>query len=175
MELKIKGHESIEGLIKGENYRQYDVVLFTNSNKSAPRIIETHAKDLIHFAKDDCDQDSEKYGWKAMTEDDVRKLLDWTKDRERIICCCHAGVSRSSATAYVLACREWGPEAALTVLRPFKHWPNRLIVHLGAIVLGDRKVWEMFRKWQLDNTGVDPRQDFGGIYLKWERENELPS
>jgi predicted protein tyrosine phosphatase len=175
MELKIKGHDTIEGLIKGDNYRQYDVILFTNSGREVPPMIRTHAKNLIHFSRDDVDHDDERRGWSAMKEEDVKKLLEFAKDKERLICCCHAGVSRSSASAYIVASQEWGPEAALTVLRPFKHWPNRLIIHLGSIVLGDRKVWDMFVKWQKDNTGVDPHSDFGGVYLKWQPEIKLPS
>jgi predicted protein tyrosine phosphatase len=173
-EIRIKGHEpgcGAEGLLKGDGYRKYDVVLFTNSDREPPRFVETHAKDHIWIPRDDCEEDNEKYKWKAMTLEDMQNVLKWTEGKNRICCCCHKGVSRSSATAYVVASRVWGPEAALSILRPYKHWPNRLIVHLGAVALGDRKVWDMFVKWQKKGTGVDVIKDFDE---PWNRLQELP-
>ncbi len=157
MEIQIKGHETIQGLIK-EQYRQYDVVLYTNSDYEVPRMIETHAKEMIHLPYDDVD-------WARHTQVApdlamVNRFLEWTKDRKKLISCCHAGVSRSSATAYIIASREWGPKVALSILRPHKHWPNRRIVWFGSVALENPEIWDVFVNWQKTNTGLDPSQNF---------------
>jgi predicted protein tyrosine phosphatase len=156
MELHIKGHETIGGLLK-ERYREMDVILFTNSDYPVPRHIETHCKEMIHLPVDDVD--FARKTQVAPSLEIVQKALEWAKGRDKLISCCHAGVSRSSAMAYLLACREWGPKVALSVLRPHRHWPNRLIVHLGSQVLNDPTIWETFVEWQRKETGLDPSQN----------------
>lgn len=169
MEIQIKGHETIVGLLK-EQYRQYDVVLYTNSDYPVPRFIETHCKEMIHIPVDDVD--FPRKSQVAPSLESVKKVLDWTAGRDKLISCCHAGVSRSSATAYLIAAREWGPKVALSVLRPHKHWPNRLIVHLGSQLLNDPLIWKTFVEWQTKETGLDPSQN-GGWPLANPAQNKL--
>ncbi len=155
-EIYIKSHNSVLGFLKS-HYREFDVVLYTNSNYEVPRSFETHSKDLIHFPIDDIDRPTTtKIGPNL---DHIGQLLDWAKDKERIVCCCHAGVSRSSATAYLLAAREWGAETGLSVLTR-KHWPNRLIVYLGSVVLNNPDIWNTFVKWHTKERNRDPSKDW---------------
>lgn len=162
MEIHIKGHDTIQGLLK-EEYRKFDVVLYTNSDyQTLPdrlRFIETHCKELVHLPVDDVDFPRKTQV--APSLESVKKALDWSQGRDKLICCCHAGVSRSSATAYLIAAREWGPKTALCVLKPQKHWPNRMIVHLGSQLLNDPLIWDTFVDWQKKETGIDPSQNGG--------------
>lgn len=156
MELHIKGHDTIGGLLK-ERYREFDVVLFTNSNCEIPRHIETRCKDLLHICVDDIDfQMKNKV---LVTLEQIKEALAWVENREKLISCCHAGVSRSSAMAYLIASQRWDAKSALSVLRPLKHWPNRLIVHLGSQVLNNPAIWDSFVQWQLKTGGVDPSEN----------------
>jgi hypothetical protein len=157
MEIKIMGHDSAIGFLKA-NYREYDVILYTNSDYDPPPAIVNSAKNIIHFPVDDVDMPSNQpHNRKvAPTVDVVKTALEWARDRERVLCVCHAGVSRSSSTAYLLACQKWGPEAALSLLRPLKHYPNRLIVKLGSLILENPVVWDRFVEWQIKGSGVDP-------------------
>jgi predicted protein tyrosine phosphatase len=60
---------------------------------------------------------------------------------------CHAGVSRSSALAYVVRCRDWSPGEAIRVLTPGWHRPNELVVRLGAELLRDPAVYATYAAW----------------------------
>ena len=162
MEIHIKGHETIGGLLK-ERDREFDVVLYTNS-QIAPgdqnwpgHVVEKHCKEFIHMPIDDMDFVRKNYVIPSV--ESVKKVLDWSAGRDKLICCCHAGISRSSSTAYLIASREWGPKAALSILKPHKHWPNRLIVYFGSQVLNDPTIWQTFVDWQLKETGLDPSRN----------------
>jgi predicted protein tyrosine phosphatase len=61
----------------------------------------------------------------------------------RLFIHCHAGASRSTATAYLALARQYGPaeaEAAFAELLKItnKPWPNRRVVEFGDALLGGR-------------------------------------
>lgn len=151
MEIYIKSHTTIRGLLKA-NYRKFDSIVYTNHDCIVPQHIKTRSKDCLHIPADDMDDFD---CVRAPTIQQISNILDWSKNRDKLVCCCFRGVSRSSATAYVIACREQGPEVALTKLVPYRHWPNRLIVYYGSIVLGMPEIWDTFVNWQ-GKTGLDP-------------------
>jgi predicted protein tyrosine phosphatase len=68
----------------------------------------------------------------------VKAALDWAKDKDldEVICVCQAGISRSSAMAYIINTDRNGPEEAVKVLDLNKHCPNQLIVAMGADLIG---------------------------------------
>ena len=72
--------------------------------------------------------------------EDVQSAIEFSENRERVVFHCLEGVSRSSALAYVVACAERGPDKALSILDFNLHWPNLLIVRIGAKILGDSRV-----------------------------------
>jgi predicted protein tyrosine phosphatase len=88
--------------------------------------------------------------------DDVKKALEWSKGKDRIVVHCGAGVSRSSSIAYVIACQRLGAKEAVKILDMSIHAPNPLIVSLGAEALNDKSVEdecgkaeaEFIRKWE---------------------------
>ncbi len=83
------------------------------------------------------------------TVEDVRRALAWGKDRDldEVVCVCQAGISRSSAMAYLLTCQNLGPGEGIKVLDGDVHSPNPLIVALGAELLGDKKIMERYRDY----------------------------
>ena len=83
------------------------------------------------------------------TMDDVRSMVEWAVQRDRILVHCHAGISRSTATAWgICIAKGFEPEEAIVALkaahprvqnyagaesRPFA--PNELIVaHLEVLL-----------------------------------------
>jgi predicted protein tyrosine phosphatase len=78
------------------------------------------------------DFDSPRPGVRLPAAEDVRLALVWSAGGGDLVVSCHAGLSRSSALAYVVRCRDWSPEAAIGVLTPGWHRPNGLVVRLGA-------------------------------------------
>lgn len=52
------------------------------------------------------------------TLDDVRSMVEWAVQRDRILVHCHAGISRSTATAWgVCIAKGFDPEEAIAALR----------------------------------------------------------
>jgi len=157
MKIYITGHKGAAGVME-ERPQEFNVILYTNSNYPAPVAIKENAKSLIHFSVDDIDVST--HGKVSPSMLTVINFLDWSRDKEDIMCVCHAGVSRSSATAYVIASSRIGPEKALEFLKPMWHWPNRLIVWLGSQILESPEIWNVFVQWQLEETGLNPELDF---------------
>ncbi|HCE46440.1 MAG TPA: hypothetical protein DET40_23090 [Lentisphaeria bacterium] len=102
-------------------------------------------KDIIIEKFDDIKVPEE--GWIVPELEHVRRILGWAEERENIAVHCTAGISRSSAIAYLIACQRSSPKQAVKVLDPAKHAPNRLIIKLGMDVLGDEAVMLEYIKW----------------------------
>lgn len=86
-------------------------------------------------------------GFTAPAKEQIMRILKWAMDKEHIAVHCTAGISRSSAIAYLIACHRSSPKEALKILDPMKHSPNRLILYLGMEALGDKTVMSEYMFW----------------------------
>jgi predicted protein tyrosine phosphatase len=101
------------------------------------------------------DIDSELHPYVLASEEDVEKVIAWCRGKDRVLVHCAAGISRSSAMAYVIACsRCGGPSLALRILDPLLHWPNEHIVRLGAKLLGKPEMVTSIEKWKKESTSI---------------------
>jgi predicted protein tyrosine phosphatase len=82
-------------------------------------------------------------GYTPPEQSDIEDILNWVKvvQPKNLMVHCWAGVSRSSATAYVIACTIMEPEEAIKLLIPGKHIPNEMIIEYGASILNNRNIW----------------------------------
>jgi predicted protein tyrosine phosphatase len=92
--------------------------------------------------------DMAKYGLHYPEKEHVEAALDYAKDKLSLLVHCTAGVSRSSAMAYVIACSRVVPSDALRVLDSKFHWPNDRVVRLGAEILGDPEIVRAVKEWK---------------------------
>ena len=81
-------------------------------------------------------------------EHDVRKILEWANGKTEILVHCFAGISRSSAMAYLIACTRVPAFEALVILDGKLHWPNKRIVRIGSEVLGRPEILSEYESWQ---------------------------
>lgn len=88
------------------------------------------------------------------TKAEVAKTLSSCKRFDKIAVHCSAGVSRSSAFAYLLACQAEGPEKAITYLNENLHWPNSLIVSLGSSILENPEIAKTCAKWKRKSGSI---------------------
>jgi predicted protein tyrosine phosphatase len=144
VDIAICGRMTVAGLLV-EDLGRRDLLVVSNPGAGLPTGVEGLARRLLHLEFDD--QTRARSGVVLPTADDVRRALEWSVGYQRLVVCCHAGISRSSALAYVIACRDHPPEEALGVLSPRCHYPNSLIVRLGAIALGNEAVYTAFVGW----------------------------
>jgi predicted protein tyrosine phosphatase len=83
-------------------------------------------------------------GWEAPQEKHVRDILGFVEQWDRadpILIHCYAGISRSTATAFITAClhntRTPEDEIAWAIRRASKvAWPNKLLVEIADAELG---------------------------------------
>ena len=71
----------------------------------------------------------------------VAGTMAWSEGKDRIVVHCGAGISRSSAMAYVIACSRIGVDEAIKKLDFRIHAPNPCIVWMGATLLNDERVY----------------------------------
>ena len=85
------------------------------------------------------------------TERREQAALDYAKDKQELLVHCAAGVSRSSAIAYLIACSRVGTMEALKVLDSLFHWPNNRVVRLGAEIMDNPEIEQVIKKWKSDH------------------------
>lgn len=140
------------------NPGQWNVVFINNPEEPMPAWVKKLAKEVLHLQFDDIVFENKRL--KAPDIDDVLDAVEWTKDRDNVLFACHAGVSRSSAMAYVCACADYYPETAIQLIKPGVHQPNLKIVQLGVEALKDKKILEVFKEWldkdhEIDDPGIE--------------------
>lgn len=111
--------------------------------------VQRNAKAMIVRQFDDVwKAKHERSGFILPTKEDVQACLDFVTNQqpENLLVHCDAGVSRSSAMAYVIACTMRPPQEALNLLNPMLHMPNERIVKYGSEILENDDVWLAFKK-----------------------------
>lgn len=76
-------------------------------------------------------------GYIMPKKQDFKAVLNWSKDKDDLLVHCYAGISRSAAVAYLIECTRKPPDEAVKILNRSLHYPNRLIVEMGANILGN--------------------------------------
>jgi predicted protein tyrosine phosphatase len=142
---------AVEAVLKDKN--KWSVVSIRDSvSKKAPvDSFKDLCQGMLPLIFDDVYHPEFHKGSHFPTMEDVKQALDWAKDKTSILVHCHAGISRSSAIAYLIACQRVGPKEAIKLLNIHNHWPNILIVKFGAILLGDPEIDSVMATWQHDS------------------------
>lgn len=93
------------------------------------------------------DSEFNHVGREIVSEHHIAEALEWAQDKPDIVVACRAGISRSSALAYIIECTRVEPEKALDVLDLNEHQPNRLVVQVGSDLLKDMDIIDQYDKW----------------------------
>lgn len=154
MEIKIFGRTELEQFVS-KNPKQYDVIYYTHSESPEIDLIKNNAIESLHMPVDDIDHYQLKL-YVPPTAPLVQKFLDFAKGRKKLVCACAAGISRSASTAYLIAAREFGAEGGLKILQKAHHFPNRLNVYIGTVLLENPDIWTKYVEWMRAWNGHDP-------------------
>jgi predicted protein tyrosine phosphatase len=114
------------------------VVSLLDPHSQFPSPVARHLKVSVHDIVD------ESPGWTAPAQGHMSEILDFVATWDRtapILIHCYAGISRSTATAFITACLHnpaIDEEEIALALRAASHvaWPNRRIVALADAELG---------------------------------------
>lgn len=166
MQITIAGHRRASEILEAAP-NELDVIFI--SSPDAVYAVEGSAK-IEGLAKECCtllfnDISVPRGEMIPAKREDVQRALDFAKGKDKILISCQAGVSRSSAIAYLVAAQEVGITEAFNVLNPVVHMPNSLIVRHGAFILGEPDIVDLMDRWK---TAADEAQwDTGPTLLHY--------
>ena len=111
---------------------------------------------LIKAVFDDVEE--ERTGYQMAVREDVERILKWTDGRDDVCVHCFAGVSRSTAVAYLIKCKYDGINRALEILDRKNHCPNMHIVKLGAEIMKNGLIYDMMGEWDGERKDIFARR-----------------
>lgn len=121
------------------------IAIGESDNNAVNEKIVSKAKNCLRLIFDDTELVSGSR--KSVEDDQIRQAIEWAKDKDDLIVACAAGISRSSAIAYLVGCSKADPEEAIKILDLKEHQPNQLVIYRGIKVLGNKKIEDVFQKW----------------------------
>jgi predicted protein tyrosine phosphatase len=135
--IRIAGHEFALELVKHE----FLSALILNDPGDVYRTvrqIRSIARGSLYLEFFDLSEERKTH--RGPIAEDVVHAIEWYKKIQRatwndVVVTCTAGISRSAAMAFVLECVDKTPQEASQVWNPRLHYPNKLIVRLGAEIL----------------------------------------
>lgn len=145
----IRSHDACAELVKNSP-EQYHVILITNPYKPfySPKLHDIVAQAKSSLVLEFFDYEFETESRPIVSEDQIKKALSWSEGKDPIVCSCHAGVSRSSAMAYVLRCTYLNPDEALSILSYGSHYPNARVIEFGSKLLNKPEMVSLIREWK---------------------------
>jgi predicted protein tyrosine phosphatase len=146
MNIHIRSHAEAARFLR-EHPGKFDVIFIAAQPlPDLQQVIEAHAAETLclYFH----DTVAEGPASRPPAPEDITRAIRWAEGRSNLLVACAAGVSRSSAVAYLLWCRLMPPQQAIRKLDGTRHMPNELVVRLGAEVLANPAVYSAFVAWR---------------------------
>jgi predicted protein tyrosine phosphatase len=145
LEIRIKGYVAASLLLEQEPL-QWHALVILDSGKRPTGFVAAQALSHCYLHFDDIDQP--RAGKLPPTVAVVERGLKFAAGKDRLLVVCRAGQSRSAGLAYLIGCQHLGVAAALQIIDPTRHQPNRLVVTLGDGLLGQPDVLDRFDEWR---------------------------
>jgi predicted protein tyrosine phosphatase len=153
-EIHIRGHSvGTAQQFLAERPRAFDTIAILDPAWTLAESVINLSREIFQVVFHDIHRPTR--GQKLPDLSSVKKALKWVEGRDKLLIACHAGISRSSALAYVLACTDRSPQEALELIDPDLHHPNERVVWLGSKVLNQPEVWETFVAWKGGNQASE--------------------
>jgi predicted protein tyrosine phosphatase len=112
------------------------------------RLMDRAISGIILDFDDVWDEKHERlYGYVMPKKADIEEGLDFAKDKDPLLIHCWHGVSRSTAMAYVIACSRMPATEAINIFESH-HCPNPLVVELGAEILDNKEMLDIFKEYE---------------------------
>ena len=160
-EIHIGGHSkgTLQKILEARPGELHGIII-TNHSRSFPDGIADKMLSHIHLVFDDINHKLSPAHVMPAREH-IEAALEFAKDKKAVVVACHAGVSRSSAIAYLIASRAWGVKPALGALKKGTHWPNPTVIKIGDTLFPGEGIMETVMEWTNNNSmflidGNDP-------------------
>ncbi len=123
----------------------HPLIAIGESSSNAVKELTSIAKNCLCLIFDDIEFNH--LSRQMVSEEHIKEALNWATDKPDIVVACRAGISRSSALAYLIECTRKSPDKALGVLNLNEHQPNRLVVKTGSELLKNPEISDQYDKW----------------------------
>lgn len=152
---EIQIHSAKSMILNYKKFANFYIVSIRNSKTDTflfdqvERLCKDKCKGFLPMVFDDVWlPEHERLGYVLPKKEIIEEALMWAKNKGPFIVHCKAGISRSSAVAYLIACLFAPPEKAIKVLNQFIHSPNELIVKFGAEILENEEIVKELVKFE---------------------------
>jgi predicted protein tyrosine phosphatase len=150
MKPKICSHRAAAEFL-GENPKTYDVILIVNTgrkydNEEYLSEIKRQANRVCELMFDDIEFHRDNH--RMVEPSQVREAVNFAADKDNLVVCCTAGMGRSAALAYVVACSKMEPAEAVTILDPNRHTPNEKVIFLGDTIVDAPTMLECYARFK---------------------------
>lgn len=125
-------------------YPDHPIIAIGETTNNGVEKVTEIAKNCLCLMFDDIELNH--IGRCTVQPEHIKQAVEWATDKPDLIIACRAGISRSSALAYVIESTRVGPEKALEILDMNKHQPNRLVIHTASQILGG-EIMEVYNGW----------------------------
>lgn len=149
MKIEIQGYLAASDLLS-RTTETWDAIFIIDSGFAIhPKAIELTRRHLV-LSFDDIERPQN--GRVICQQSHIEAAIYFAKGSENLLVSCRAGQSRSAAIAYLILCHYSDPEAALEVLEPYRHRPNRKVLDLGNQLLDDPALTITIRNWAAEHA-----------------------
>lgn len=165
-QIRVGGYAAASLLLEREPKRWHALVLI-DSGKQATDFVEAHAVTNLVLRFDDVEEP--RPNTLSPTVHQIAQALEFARGKGQLLVSCRAGRGRSVALAYLITYRARGAAAALALLDPTRHRPNRLVVSLGDTLLDTPGALTAFDDWRAAHARIR----LSDYYDEMEKEFEV--
>ena len=144
MEIEIHNYLSCSHRLETER-GEWDSIVILDSCLDESEFVEQHSRNSLQLRFDDITAPAPNKI--APNEAMIAAALNFGISTDKLIVCCRAGQSRSSATAFTIAYEKHGAEDALKLLNPKRHSPNYRILQLADEILDRPGILNSYDEW----------------------------
>ena len=144
MEIEIHNYLSCSHRLEVEP-GTWDVIVVLGSSVSESSFVSERSRKNIQLWFDDIV--TPKMGRTEPSAEVIGSALAFGLESQKLIVCCRAGQSRSSALAFSIAYEKLGEEAALGLLDSKRHAPNYRVLQIADALLERPGVLSAYNYW----------------------------
>jgi hypothetical protein len=119
------------------------------------REVVDKSKNKLVLLFTDAEEEEEGFMVVLPTRAQIEQAINFAKGKENLVVSCSAGISRSAATALVIAVQRNGLDKGFSILDPELHWPNLLVVRHGADIIGQPDLVRQATAWKKSKISSD--------------------
>ena len=147
MEIEIHNYLSCSHRLETESGK-WDSIVILDSNLAESQFVKQHSRNSLQLHFDDITKPAPNKIEPSSKL--IASALEFGLSTEKLIVCCRAGQSRSSATAFAIVYEKLGRIDAMKLLNPKRHSPNYRIIQIANELLDRPGILNTYDEWGME-------------------------